>query len=848
MRHLESSGWTRRALRRPALLRALRRPVPRALPLWAGPLLAVLLAACSGGAKTTANPDTQAVAVAAYTGPPPTSSDVQAFKVNLWANIVASDRCGGCHKAGGQSPMFARSDDINQAYSAALTVVNLAQPDQSTMVIKVGGGHNCWLSSPQACADILTTWIRNWAGGAGGAGSTQIVLTAPVDRTVGASKTFPADPSQFSTTVYPLLTQFCSRCHSPAAGTPQQPYFASADVNQAYAAAQSKIDLDDPTLSRFYVRLATESHNCWATTPGGGADCPGSAARMLAAIQAFANAIPVTQVDPSLVLSKALMLYDGVIASGGNRYDANVIARWMFKEGTGPTAFDTSGVDPSLDLTLAGDVSWVGGWGLSFGPNGGKAQGITASSSKLFNRISASGEYSVELWAAPANVTQQNAFMASYSGGTAVRNFTLAQNMYQYQAFGRSTATNVNGAPALATNATAMDAQASLQHVVLTYDATHGRRLYINGVFTGDVDPETSGALSNWDSTFAFLLGNETSSDRKWQGVIRFAAIHDHALTLDEIQQNFAAGVGERYFLLFNVSALTGVNMAYVMFEVSRYDSYSYLFNKPIFISLDPAAKPGNIPIQGMYIGMNGSEVQVGQAYAPLSLTVSNTDYAPGTGQLLSPIGTVVALQKGPDSDLFFLSFDRIGTFTHVRTAATPVAAAPTDIPLGPDVGLRVFNEVNTMLSQTTTVPTTNTAVTATYQAVQQQLPPLPDVRGFLASQEVGSVQLAMQYCNALVQDPTREPQFFPGLNLNQSPAAAFGTQAGMDLVVTPLIQSPGVGVNLATQPTDTQIRTELYALITTLAGSADQSTARTSAITAAACTAVMGSATALFK
>ena len=109
-------------------------------------------------------------------GPRPASADVEAFKVNLWQNINMSSRCGGCHKAGGQSPMFARSDDVNQAYSAALTVVNLTQADQSTMVVKVGGGHNCWLSSPSACADILTTWIQNWAGGGAGgaAGSTQI--------------------------------------------------------------------------------------------------------------------------------------------------------------------------------------------------------------------------------------------------------------------------------------------------------------------------------------------------------------------------------------------------------------------------------------------------------------------------------------------------------------------------------------------------------------------------------------------------------------------------------------------------------------------------------------------------
>ena len=112
------------------------------------------------------------------------------------------------------------------------------------------------------------------------------------------------------------------------------------------------------------------------------------------------------------------------------------------------------------------------------------------------------------------------------------------------------------------------------------------------------------------------MLGNETSNNRQWQGVIRFAAVHSRALTLEQIQQNFAAGVGERYFLLFNVTTLTGVPQSYIMFEVSQYDSYSYLFTKPTFISLDPNARPGSIPIEGIRIGVNGAEAQTGQAYA----------------------------------------------------------------------------------------------------------------------------------------------------------------------------------------------------------------------------------------
>ena len=109
-----------------------------------------------------------------YNGPAPATPDVQQFKINLWDNIQANNRCGSCHSdEGGQAPMFARRDDINLAYAAANGVVTLMSPQDSTMVIKVGGGHNCWLASNAACGDILTTWITNWAGSTAFHGGSQ---------------------------------------------------------------------------------------------------------------------------------------------------------------------------------------------------------------------------------------------------------------------------------------------------------------------------------------------------------------------------------------------------------------------------------------------------------------------------------------------------------------------------------------------------------------------------------------------------------------------------------------------------------------------------------------------------
>ncbi|MCB1625531.1 MAG: LamG domain-containing protein, partial [Pseudomonadales bacterium] len=580
--------------------------------------------------------------MADYTGPAPANADVQSFKLALWDNIKSNNRCGSCHNAGGQTPMFARNDDVNLAYQAANTVANLAQPDQSRLVTKLASGHNCWLSSAAACGDIMTTWIRNWAGATAG-GGTVINLQAPTIKEVGASRTFPADSTLFAATIYPLLRTVtatamgapnCARCHAPTASTPQSPFFASNDVDAAYAAVKAQINLDTPSASRLVVRLRDEFHNCWT-------DCGAAANDMLNRVTSFQQGIPLTEVDPSLVISKALTLYDGTVAAGGNRYDSNVIAKYEFKTGKGNTIFDTSGVEPALNLTMSGDITWVGGWGVNVKPTG-KAQGTATNSKKLADLIKSTGEFSIEVWAVNGNVTQEDAYIVSYSAGAMARNATIAQRAYQYQAFTRSDKTGANGDPTLLTRAADEDAQASLQHVVLTYSPVGGRRLYVNGRDTGDVDEQGGGSLRDWDDTFALILGNETSNNRQWTGVLRMVAVHNRALTPEQIAQNFEAGVGERYFLLFNVSDLVDVPQAYMMFEASQLDSYGYLFEKPTFISLDSSAQVPNIPIAGIRLGVNGVEVKSGQAYVPLNVTVSASKYLAGAGQKFTDHGTVV--------------------------------------------------------------------------------------------------------------------------------------------------------------------------------------------------------------
>ncbi len=802
--------------------------------------LGLLATACGGGAPTVENPVTAPPTPAGYKGPPPASQDVQAFKLNVWDNLMAANRCGQCHVEGEQSPMFVRSDDVNLAYAEANAIVDLNNPAASLMVTKVAGGHNCWLANDSACGDQLTVWIRNWASATVG-GTRQIVLQAPPLRDVGASKSFPADSALFASTIHPVLTEYCTRCHVSGSTTPQSPFFAEGDVDIAYAAARSKINLDTPADSRLVVRLRDEFHNCWS-------NCAQDAAEMQAAVQAFSDGIPLTEVDPSLVLSKALTLYDGTVASGGNRYDSNLVALYEFKTGTGTVTYDTSGVEPAINLNFSGDVTWVGGWGVKVGA-GGKLQGSTASSAKLNTLIQATGEYTIEAWVAPANVVQENSHIVGYSGGTMARNFTLGQTMYDYDFFNRSASTDANGDPALSTPSADEVLQATLQHVVATYSPVDGRRIYVNGELVTGADPQPPGTLADWNDTFALVLGNEVSGDRQWTGVMRLVGIHNRALNQEQIQQNFEAGVGERFYLLFNVEDITGVPDGYVMFEVSQFDSYAYLFNKPAFISLDGTASPDNVVVRGMRIGINGSEARVGQAYANLDAVVNAAGYDPAAGFPLSEIGTVIALDKGPAYDLFFLTFEQLGDQTNVHTEPVPLAPPPPPdgVPMS-EIGLRTFEELSATMSLMTGVSRSNAAVADTYGRVRQQLPTLENIEGFVSAHQVGLAQLAIEYCNELVEDNVLRSSFFPGMNFGAPAGQAFDTQAERDLVINPLV-ARAVGTGIQSQPDQAEVQAELNGLITRLASCGGSCAAdRTETIVKASCAAVLGGASTLVQ
>ena len=852
--------------------------------------LSLFLAACGGGAQTTDNPVSQAPGNgndSAYAGPAARDPDVLKFQQEFWSNAKTSNRCGNCHnETVGQLPMFVRNDDVNMAYDAAVTVVDQTTPQLSRIVEKVSSTterHNCWVEDPGVCGTIMTTWIENWVGDTAG-GGRDIVLTPPMSQDPADSKNFPTDPGSFQTLIHtPILAQYCQGCHSSESATAQQPYFADPDINVAYEAAKSKINLDSPIDSRFVIKVSPnaaisgESHNCWNN------DCVTAESEMLAAITAFANGITATVVDPSLLTSRAIRLIDGTLASGGNRYEDAQIALWEFQTGSGLTAFDSSGVDPAIDLNFSGDVRWYGGWGITIGTDAaqgpGKAQGSTTASAKLHEVLQESGEFSIEAWVVPANVTQEMAQIISYSAGPQARNFALQQTLYNYDFMLRHNAVDNNGIPLMGLDGnpahSTPDAdevlQATLQHVVATYDPINGRSIYVNGDLVSNADPIPGGTLIDWQSNFAVILGNEASGDGLWEGTFRLAAVHRRALTQEQITQNFDAGVGERFYMLFDISARIGapVDTSFILFEAQQFDTYAYLFDKPHFTTLDGVDRD-NIAIKGMHIAMNGQEIAVGQSYANLDQSTDSALIAE-LGQPLSALGAVVPLEKGPEDDQFFLTFDDINGTLFNRPDDPTLVITPTDLPPAARVGIRTFDEIDATYSSILGVDrlmvyTANGVTTAhvdeTYQELRQSLPAVEDVNTFLSSHQVAIAQLAIQYCDAAIgsstnPNPNAEGVVWTSFDFDQPAATAFSVGNRSNFVDPLILRAVGqssAGQQLLSQPTYTTIYNEVAAFQAAggrpdnlidrlLAGPSD-----TRAIAKGVCASVLGSAATLVQ
>ena len=639
-------------------------------------------------------------------------------------------------------------------------------------------------------------------------------MPPPVDPDPPMTPPPPTDQAIFEQTLFPLLRDdmnSCVTCH----GANQQPTFAVADPTAAYnvITTQQKVDLNNPAMSRVYERPKLDRHNC-----GGAAECDRIADLFLAAIQdwamqASAN-VPPPDGGQQKVVSASTNFAAGMDA-GAARAEANVIAMFKFEEGTGDTTMDTSGVDNPIVLQIEG-MEWVDGGGLR--NVSGKAQASVADSRKLFDMITPDGEYTVEAWVIPDNTNQDGpARIVSYSQDTQVRNFTMGQNAIYYQLRNRSANTGANGTPALE----ALDPQTdvTLQHVAMTFHPDDGRKVYINGQLSIE---ENSPDSLDWSDDQTFVIGNEVTNNRLWQGVFRMVAVHNKALSGAEVQQNFDAGAGTFITLRFDLASVLG-GQAFIDIQVSQLDAASYVFARPMFFS-----DTDGIAVKNIRIAVNDTVPVAAQAFRRVDTTVLQSPVQ------LSPLGAVIPAELGSEMDQFHLEFEVLGPQLGLaETIAPPSPPIPAADVLDPETGIRTFSQVNETMAALTGIDPNQSTVRNRYAELRDSLPTTADPLAFGSAHQIAIHRLAKTYCGEVV-------------NNSATCAAMFGTcevdAAGKNQIADSVYDQL-IGANIATQPDRADVTNEIVSLIDDLGCANGCNGAEGQVVLQATCSAALSSA-----
>ncbi len=247
-------------------------------------------------------------------------------------------------------------------------------------------------------------------------------------------------------------------------------------------------------------------------------------------------------------------------APGDEAIPAGAVVLYTFDEGEGAVVTDRVGAesgDDSLDLSLGDAVGREGAepkqglLGPIYPPGGpGGAEWVERglrlrgprvaavtpeAATRLTEALRAAGEWTVEVVLETADLAQEGpARIVSLSVDPYHRNFTLGQERDHYIVRVRTTETEENGMPDIATPEGAV--RTERQHVA----ATFGQGLvsiYVDGELAA-AEPR-GGDLTAWDPGYALVLANEADLDRQWNGTFEYVAVYDRALPAEQVRERF---------------------------------------------------------------------------------------------------------------------------------------------------------------------------------------------------------------------------------------------------------------------------------------------------------------------
>lgn len=229
------------------------------------------------------------------------------------------------------------------------------------------------------------------------------------------------------------------------------------------------------------------------------------------------------------------------------RDDSHAVVLYRFDEGSGDKIHDHSAIGPAADLLIPKEAktNWLPGRGLHFiGPQPIQSESAV---SKL-TAIAKSNAFTIELWLSPDTddpPTGSNGNLISWGEGAGnKRNFVFEQRWYSILLMGNEAYyiydTQKWHGPVWNTRYPEFQFYLGLQHVVLTWDGTAGHS-YFGGKERNGGD-ELTGILADLNAEGRLLLGNTLARDANYLGSYYLVAVHDRALSAEDVLRNFNAG------------------------------------------------------------------------------------------------------------------------------------------------------------------------------------------------------------------------------------------------------------------------------------------------------------------
>ena len=156
---------------------------------------------------------------------------------------------------------------------------------------------------------------------------------------------------------------------------------------------------------------------------------------------------------------------------------------------------------------------------------------------EIFKSFMDAKGFTIEVIIAIDDIDQYGpARILTYSLDPYQRNFTLGQEFDSLILRLRTTGSDENGVyPHF--RADKVFEAGKKYYITLTYDGM-SEKLYVDGKLR-EISSALEGTFSNWDPKAFFVIGNEYTGDRLWQGKIFLVGLYNRALGDEEIYQNY---------------------------------------------------------------------------------------------------------------------------------------------------------------------------------------------------------------------------------------------------------------------------------------------------------------------